>query len=185
MSIWRAVCKPHCGGQAGGRLGPLHRRPEGYRPITPDPAQEALRERLVELIAPVVRDHDAELVDVELVGVPNSRTVRVLVHRDPGASVDLCAAVSREVADLLDVEDPIPGRYRLEVTSPGVHRPLQTEADYRRAQGRLVKVVLHSGRTLVGRLQGWDESALRLSGEDEDQPIERVQIARATIEAEL
>lgn len=133
----------------------------------------------------MVRDHDAELVDVELIGVPNSRMVRVLIHRDPGASVDLCAAVSREVADLLDVEDPIPGRYRLEVTSPGVHRPLQTDADYRRAHGRLVKVVLRSGRTLIGRLQGWDESTLQLSGDDGHQPVERAQIAKATIEAQL
>ncbi|MEW6752761.1 MAG: ribosome maturation factor RimP [Candidatus Latescibacterota bacterium] len=157
----------------------------GNRPITPDPAREALRERLSQLIEPVVADHDAELVDIELVGVPNNRTVRLLVHRDPGASVDLCEAISREVADVLDVEDPVPGRYRLEVTSPGLRRPLRTDADYRRAQGRRLKVVLRSGRTLYGRLQDWDCTHVRLAIEADDQAVERAEIARATIEADL
>ena len=91
-----------------------------------------LRSALMSLVGPVVEDHDAELVDIELRGSANHRTVKILVHRDPGILLDDCEAISREVGDLFDIEDPVPGRYRLEVTSPGLDRPLTTDRDFQR-----------------------------------------------------
>ena len=144
-----------------------------------------MKDALVTLLEPVIADHGAELVDLELVGAANNQTVRLLVHRDPAIGLDQCEAISREVADLLDVEDPVPGRYRLEVTSPGLDRPLQTDQDFGRAAGRFLKVVLASGRTLRGRLHHWEAEQLILEGEDEALKIDRRDIAKATIEAEL
>ena len=149
------------------------------------------------LTRPIVEDHGADLVDIEVVGSPNNQTVRLLVYKTPGVTVSLCVAISREAADLLDVEDPIPGRYRLEVTSPGLARPLVTDGDFSRAAGRLVKVVLTTGPTHLGRLQEWDCDSVTLAGDggkigarrqpgdQQNLRIERGTIGKATIQAEF
>ena len=137
------------------------------------------------LAEPVVADCDAVLVDLELAGTTNSHRVRVFVHRDSGITIDICERISRELADILDVEDPFPGRYRLEVTSPGLDRPLITDQDFSRAQARQVKVVLASGKTLVGRLQDWTEGHIEIDTRGGREDISRGDIAKATIEAEF
>lgn len=144
-----------------------------------------LRLALISLVGPVVEDHDAELVDVELRGSANNQTVRILVHRDTGIMLDDCEAISREVGDLFDIEDPVPGRYRLEVTSPGLDRPLTTDRDFERASSRRLKVVLASGRTLFGRLSGWNAGSLALETDKGPEEIERGHIAKATVEVDL
>jgi ribosome maturation factor RimP len=139
----------------------------------------------VELLEPVVRDHGAELVDLELVGALGNCALRVLVHRDPGATISLCEQVSLEVGDLLDRQDLLPGRYRIEVTSPGFDRPLKTDRDLARAHLRMVKVVQPTGRTLVGRLVEWEAGAIVLETPKGRETILRHEIAKATIEAEF
>ena len=145
----------------------------------------ALRQRLTALLEPVVSQHGAVLVDVELAGPVNNQTLRVLVHHVDGVPVTLCEVISREVSDLLDVDDPISGRYRLEVTSPGLSRPLRTDGDFQRAAGRRLKVVMTSGRNVGGRLNAWDAEALELEGDAGTRTVLRRDIAKATIEAEL
>lgn len=145
---------------------------------------QGLERTLAALAAPVVADHGAELVEVEVSG-RGSYYVRLLVHRERGVSVDLCEAISREVSDLLDVEDPIPGRYRLEVTSPGLDRPLRTDGDFRRAQQRQVKVVKSDGRTEYGRLLGFDDAAIELELDAQRLRVSRQEIVKATIEVEF
>lgn len=151
---------------------------------SPD-SRDELRQLLRQMVAPLVADHDAVLVDVELVGGGGSHTVRLLVHCAAGVTVELCERISREVSDLLDVEDPIPGRYRLEVTSPGLDRPLQTDGDFERALNRMVKAVLVNGRTVVGRLLEWTSEALRMEGTEGAESVARADIAKATIEVEF
>ncbi|HEY4872776.1 MAG TPA: ribosome maturation factor RimP, partial [Steroidobacteraceae bacterium] len=85
-----------------------------------------LRERLLALIEPVVADLGCELVDVDL----NPGLVRIFVDRAAGVRIEDCERVSREVSALLDVEDPIPTAYRLEVSSPGFDRVLRTSAHF-------------------------------------------------------
>ena len=87
------------------------------------------------------------------------------------------------MADLFDIEDPIAGRYRLEVTSPGLDRPLETDGDFTRARGRLLKVVLMSGRVVKGRLVAWEADQLQLDNPAES--VARADIAKANIEPEL
>ncbi|MEE2656885.1 MAG: ribosome maturation factor RimP [Candidatus Latescibacterota bacterium] len=141
----------------------------------------------VDVVEPIVADHGAELVDVEISGSGGSYHVRVLVYREKnGVTVDLCEAISREVSDLLDAEDPVPDRYRLEVTSPGLDRPLISEADFQRASGRHLKVVMANGRTRFGRLVGWTQDDLHLEGDKgTEESLERTGIAKATIQAEF
>ena len=145
---------------------------------------EALRPLLFEIAEPVVADHGAELVDVEISG-SGSFSLRLSVHRDSGVTVDLCEAISRELSDILDVEDLLPGRYRLEVTSPGLERPLQTDADFRRARQRRLKVITCDGRTEFGRLTGFTETTIELERKAGPRSVDRRRIARATIEVEF
>ncbi len=144
-----------------------------------------LKSALAALVSPVVEDHDLELVDVELRGSSNNQTVRILVHRDSGVMLNDCEAISRELGDLFDIEDPVPGRYRLEVTSPGLDRPLTTDRDFQRASSKRLKVVLVSGGTRFGRLNGWDSENITLETDAGPEEISRGHIARATVEVEL
>ncbi len=147
---------------------------------------DQLRRQLREKLAPIVVDHGAALVDVELVGSRSQPLLRLFVHKEPGISLDLCASISREVADYLDVDDPIPGRYRLEVTSPGLDRPLTTDSDFSRAQNRLLKIVMASGKNYRGRLVEWNELRLCIEGaKGVVDEVVRAEIAKATIEAEF
>jgi ribosome maturation factor RimP len=151
--------------------------------INVDP--DRLRRNIADLAGPVVTDHGAELVDVEVSG-KEPYTVRLLVHHADGVNLVLCTGIAREVSDLFDVQDPIPGRYRLEVTSPGLGRPLRTDGDFRRAIGRILKVVTVQGRSENGRLLSFTEEAIVLAVDDDKQStVDRSDIAKATVEVEF
>lgn len=97
-----------------------------------------------------------DLVDVELIGGRQHQTLRVYIDSRGGITVDDCADVSRHVSAILDVEDPLPGSYTLEVSSPGLDRPLVTRADFERYRGQMVKLRMHAPvagrRNFTGRL---------------------------------
>ena len=152
--------------------------------VSGDPRSE-LRAKLVGLLEPIIQDHAAELVDLELVGALGNCTLRLLVHKEPGATVSLCEQVSLEAGDLLDLNDLIPGRYRIEVTSPGFDRPLKTDRDFARAFSRLVKVIQPTGQTFTGRLIEWEAESISLETSKGREKIPRQEIAKATIEAEF
>ena len=101
-----------------------------------------MRDRLRGLLLPGVEALGFELVDAELVGGGGNPTLRVYIDNPHGITVDDCAAVSRQISAILDVEDPIAGSYTLEVSSPGLDRPLVTVEDYRKRVGETVKVKL-------------------------------------------
>lgn len=94
------------------------------------------------LLEPGVSALGFELVDVELAGSHHHPTLRVYIDGPRGVNVDDCADVSRQLSALLDVEDPLPGHYTLEVSSPGLDRPLVKPEDFRRYVGETVKVKL-------------------------------------------
>lgn len=96
------------------------------------------------LFAPVVSGLGMELYGLELAGGEGQMIVRVYIERDGGVTIDDCAKVSRHLGLLLDVEDPIPGRYALEVSSPGLERPLFTPAQAASHVGATVEVRLHA-----------------------------------------
>ena len=95
--------------------------------------------RIRALAAPVVADHDVDLVDVEVRGQKGSRVVRLIADAADGLDIDRIAAISRALGDGLD--ELVPGRYTLEVTSPGVERPLRRPWQFTRNLGRDVRVV--------------------------------------------
>lgn len=150
------------------------------------PEAEQLGLQLSAQLAPIVKDHGAILVDVEIAGSKSQPSIRILVHKEPAISLAACEQISREIADYLDVEDPLPCRYRLEVTSPGLDRPLVTDGDFARAKGYLLKVVLLSGKNHRGRLVDWDATQIALGEDGEEvENVLREEIAKAIIEVEF
>lgn len=95
------------------------------------------------LAEPVVAAKGLELVGVEYVKVGPNWYLRIYIDKDGGVDHEDCQAVSREVSDLLDREDPIAQPYFLEVSSPGIERILQTEKDFERFRGRRVNVQMY------------------------------------------
>lgn len=117
-------------------------------------------ERLQDLLEPVVAGLGYEWVGLEFVSAGASSTLRIYIDLDGGISVDDCERVSRQLSAVLDVEDVIRGHYTLEVSSPGLDRPLFTPEHYRRFAGREVRLQLRDlvqgRRKLDGRLAGID-----------------------------
>jgi ribosome maturation factor RimP len=106
-------------------------------------------ERLVEKVA---SDHGIELVEVEYKKEGGRWYLRVFIDKEGGVTLGDCQLVSQELGALLDVHDLISHRYILEVSSPGLTRPLAKERDYQRAVGRLVKI---KTRTPIGDKNVW------------------------------
>ena len=98
----------------------------------------SLASSVSDLLSPVLADEGIELVDVEY--QIDSQTLKLLIYKPGGVSIEDCQQVSRIANPILDVHDMIPGAYNLEVASPGLNRPLITEADFRRNLGQKVEV---------------------------------------------
>jgi ribosome maturation factor RimP len=113
---------------------------------------DRLEAELREIVGPIVDSAGADLVDVEAKGHPGSRVVRVVVDAADGVTIEQCAELSRQIGSSFDELDPIPGRYTLQVTSPGADRPLSTERDFVRNVGRPVRIRVRSGDH--GELEG-------------------------------
>ncbi|WP_111415222.1 ribosome maturation factor RimP [Billgrantia lactosivorans] len=139
---------------------------------------------LYALIEPVVTAMGFELWGIDY--RPQGKQSRLVIYIDhaDGVSVDHCADVSRQVSAVLDVEDPIPGEYRLEVSSPGMDRPLFTLDQFARFAGHQValklRVPFDGRRKFQGLLAGIeeDEVLLQLDGEEYCFPIESIDQAR-------
>jgi ribosome maturation factor RimP len=127
------------------------------------PSASAQRERLATVIEPAVAAAGYDLEEVAVTPAGRRKVVRVVVDADGGVSLDGVAEVSRAVSGVLDQHDDLLGAspYVLEVTSPGIDRPLSEPRHWRRAVGRLVEVPL-AGRTVRARVAGADEAAVEL-----------------------
>jgi ribosome maturation factor RimP len=144
------------------------------------------RTELRRLLEPGVSALGFELVDIELLGQGRHATLRVYIDSPDGVNVDDCAAVSRQLSALLDVEDPLPGGYTLEVSSPGLDRPLLTPAHYRRFVGELVKLTLaqprDGRRKFKGRLVEAGDDHVVIETEGVGGAPEQFRLAYADIE---
>jgi ribosome maturation factor RimP len=150
--------------------------------------------RVSSLALPLLASKGLELVDLEYRREGRTMILRLFIDKEGGITLDDCAEVSREISEILDVEDVIPGHYSLEVSSPGLNRPLKTDADYQRYQGRLVKirtfepVADHQGnlrKTFLGTLLGLADGAVSIHlQEGQTATIPIVKVAKANLEFE-
>lgn len=128
---------------------------------------------IAELAEPVLEDLGLRLVRV-IVSGRDGGTVQVMAERSDGTmSIDDCTAASRQLSPLLDAHDPMPGRYHLEVSSPGIDRPLVRASDFEMWAGENAKLELKElvdGRKRFrGRIEGFEDGEVRLEIELDDQ----------------
>ena len=141
---------------------------------------------VTELLAPVCAELGYELVDVEYEKMGGSAVLRLLIDKPSGIALEDCQIVSHAVDPILDAADPVPTAYNLEVSSPGLERPLKKEADFRRFVGCMAAVRLHapmSGqRSFQGILKGWQDGLIVMQLSDSDQATVEIpfgQVAKA------
>ncbi len=111
--------------------------------------------KLKEMLAPILAETQSELVDLQIKGRRGGEIIRVFVDKPGGITLDQCAAISRQLSDSLDSEDLILGSYRLEVSSPGVDRPLSSAADFLRNINREVEITYANEtdeQTITGKI---------------------------------
>lgn len=136
------------------------------------------------LIEPVIVAMGCELVGIEYQTHGRNALLRIYIDKEGGVGLEDCQRVSYQVSGVLDVEDPIPGRYTLEVSSPGLDRPLFTVEHFIRFTGRRVRVrlsgPLEGRRKFTGILQGIraDSIVLEEDGKEICLPLDRIEQAR-------
>ena len=125
-----------------------------------------------------------ELVDVEIKRGRDGHLVRLFVDKEGGIGLDDLQSVSEEVSAILDAEDPIASTYTLEVSSPGLDRPLKNEADYRKSVGKLVKLSsyepVEGRRHWTGRLAAFEDGVLRLTLENEGGKVALIPLGKVS-----
>ena len=140
---------------------------------------------LTDLFLPVVESMGYELVGVEFHGSEHHGLLRVYIDQESGIQVDDCAAVSRQISALLDVEDPIAQAYDLEVSSPGINRPLFKAQDYERFSGLDAKiklgVALNGRKNFNGTLQGIENDLVLIEVDNETFELPIHDIAKANL----
>jgi ribosome maturation factor RimP len=148
-------------------------------------APAASRARLLQVLDPAVTATGFDLEDITVSPAGKRRIVRVVVDRDGGVDLDDVAAVARAVSEVLDAApDLVDGAYVLEVTSPGVDRPLTQPRHWRRAEGRLVKATL-ADETVVGRITATTDDEVTLDVEGTSRTVLQAEVTKAVVQVEF
>ncbi|MDY0389666.1 ribosome maturation factor RimP [Desulfobulbus oligotrophicus] len=146
-------------------------------------------ERIVTIVQefaePLLAQSGMELVEVQFRREGHGWVLRLFIDKEGGVTIDDCAEVSREVSAYLEVEDPVEHAYHLEVSSPGLERPLRGRQDFSRFSDRLVRLKLHDPvkgqHVLVGTLLGLEGEAVILALDNETVYIDLENIVRARL----
>jgi len=151
------------------------------------------RDRIIEIIEPMVSDEGMEIIDVECLRMKTRWLVRLFIDKEGGVTIDDCANVSHQVGDLLDVYEMPPGPYTLEVSSPGLDRPLARDKDFIRYKGSKIRVRLTGKIEGIWNFRGTLEDFLEENGEKiiilavdgKKYRIPKESVAKAHLEYEL
>ncbi|WP_417250132.1 ribosome maturation factor RimP [Celeribacter sp.] len=139
-------------------------------------AKTSIDRRMAEIIAPVVEGMGFELVRVRLMASTKSKTLQIMAQRpDGGIDVDECAEISTAVSAVLDVEDPIEDEYALEVSSPGIDRPLTRLKDFEQFEGYEAKIetteLIDGRRRFKGVLSGVEGEEILLTFDNNGEEV--------------
>ena len=144
--------------------------------------REEYEQKTEKLLMPIMEANGFELVDVEYVKEAGNWYLRAYIDKPGGITVDDCEVVNRELGDLLDRDDFIDDSYILEVSSPGLGRPLKKERDFIRSKGEEVEIRTHRmvdrQKEFRGVLKAWDKDTVTIETEDgQEQIFDRDNIA--------
>ena len=151
---------------------------------------DKIKEKVRGIIGPVIHALNIELEDIELSKMRGKALLRVFIDKEGGVTIDDCERVSRELEAILDVEDPIPCSYVLEVSSPGLDRPLKGAGDFKRFEGKNVRVVtlepIDNQSFFIGKIVAAGESKIELLlPQDRQVTIAYKNISKARLEVEV
>lgn len=150
---------------------------------------EEMIHRLMKMIDPILLDEGMECVDLEYRREARGWILRIYIDKEGGVTLDDCARINQKVGRTLDVENPIESPYHLEVSSPGLTRPLKTEKDFVRYQTRLVRVKtvepIENQRQFKGRLLRVIDKGIEIEMDETIVHIPFQSIAKARLELEF
>lgn len=152
-----------------------------------------LDERVELQIRRIVESEGLELVHIDYRRQGRAFLLRIDIDKEGGVNIDDCSLVSQQVSTWLDVEDPIPGEYELQVSSPGLDRKFYSNADYEKFTGRLVRVktskAIRGLHVIVGRIKSFDGSTVVVTDpvmkKDPDYEIPLTDIKETRLEVEI
>lgn len=151
--------------------------------------EESVSDRVTTAILPLIEGAGMELVDLEYRKEGSGWVLRLFIDKEGGVSLDDCVAVSKEVGALLDAEDLVHNEYNLEVSSPGLNRPLKKEADFNRFKGELAKIktfeAIGSSRNFKGRIVGCEDNIVSMNVDGVIHEIPIIKMAKANLEYEF
>ena len=139
---------------------------------------------LWDLFEPVVTGMGYQLVEIEYLPNPKYGVLRLFIDKEEGVQVEDCSAVSRQISAVIDVGDPVSGHYNLEVSSPGLDRPLRLAEDFVQFSGEVAKIKtsmpFEGQRNFKGLLKGMEEDLVIVECEDKEVrlPITAIDKAR-------
>ena len=143
--------------------------------------KETYEAKTEELLQPLVDAHGFELVDVEYVKEAGNWYLRAYIDKPGGIAVDDCEVISRALSDKLDEEDYIEDSYILEVSSPGLGRPLKKEKDFQRSIGKEIEVrtfrAIDKQKEFTGILKEFDKDSFTIVMEDNEMTFQRSETA--------
>ncbi len=142
---------------------------------------ERIEKKIEEILAPLLEERRMVLVDLELKGAGRRYVLRIFVDKEGGISVNDCADLSEELSYILDVEDPVPGPYILEVSSPGLDRVLKKERELQWARGKKVRILTDSGEE-KGRLEEVQEETLTIDKNGKEIKVNRKDIKKIQLD---
>ena len=137
--------------------------------------REEYEQKTEQLLLPIIEKNNLELVDVEYVKEAGNWYLRAYIDKPGGITVDDCEIVNRELGDLLDRDDFIDDSYILEVSSPGLGRPLKKERDFVRSEGEEVEIrtyrMVEKQKEFRGLLKAWDKDTVTIEQEDGQERV--------------
>ena len=141
--------------------------------------------RIRNIIRAQVEEDGYELLNVEMRSEGDNSIIRIYLDRPEGINIDDCAGTSKKIAVLLDVEDPVEDKYTLEVSSPGIERPLFNEKDYIRFQGKEIRLItknkIESRRKFTGQIESFNNGVLDLMTDGQIIRINYDEIKKANL----
>lgn len=148
---------------------------------------ENIKDRVLKLAMRVAQEQGVEVFDIELLG-KNKLLLRVTIDKEEGVTLDDCEKFSRSLEAFLDVENPVPGSYTLEVSSPGLDRPLRSIKEFEKNIGKLTRIItiekIKGQNFFIGRIisVGSDYVKLLVNEHEIDIPFEKISKARLEVE---
>jgi ribosome maturation factor RimP len=151
--------------------------------------KEEILERVRQIAAPLAAQEGLELIDVEIGGGGGRQVLRLFIDKATGVSLDDCTSISRAVSAALDVEDPIQGTYDLEVSSPGLDRPLKKPEHFQKFLGSRVRVKTfgplpecENRKSFIGILKGYENSTIAVDVDGKVFQVPHAQVSKANVE---